>query len=127
MNSQKERTRCTKIIQTLFMSLVLLLILDDTNAVGTAVYGAQDLVQAETSSDNPVISSGSVTRSVTCNVIEFMQKLCTPVMTGVIVGSGIMTVFGRLSWSAIAVVIVCTTLFFGAGEGIAEISVHRCM
>ena len=126
MNNQKERTGRTKIIRTLFMFLVLLLILDNTNAVGTDMNDLQDIMQSATSSDNLVITSGAIAKSVTCNVVEFMQKLFAPVMTGVIVGSGIMAIFGRLSWSAIAVVIICTTLFFGAGEGIAEISGHRC-
>ena len=43
---------------------------------------------------------------VICNVIGFVQKLGLPIMTGVILGSSIMAIFGRLPWPAI-VMLAC--------------------
>ncbi|RZB12678.1 hypothetical protein DRF75_02965 [Ehrlichia minasensis] len=53
---------------------------------------------------------------VICNVIVFVQKLGLPIMTGVILGSSIMAIFGRLPWPAIVMLVVFTAIFFGAGK-----------
>ncbi len=51
---------------------------------------------------------------VICNVIRFVQKLGLPIMTGVILGSSIMAIFGKLAWPAIVMLVVFTAIFFGA-------------
>ena len=53
---------------------------------------------------------------VMCNVILFVQKLGLPIMTGVILGSSIMAIFGKLPWPAIVMLVVFTAIFFGAGK-----------
>ncbi|UTO55924.1 TrbC/VirB2 family protein [Neoehrlichia mikurensis] len=60
--------------------------------------------------------SDVVTQQVICNVILFVQKLGLPIMTGVIVGSSIMAIFGRLAWPAIVMLIVFTAIFFGSAK-----------
>nr|WP_230957200.1 TrbC/VirB2 family protein [Ehrlichia ruminantium] len=62
-----------------------------------------------TSNDEPVTK-------VICNVIDFVQKLGLPIMTGVILGSSIMAIFGKLPWPAIVMLVVFTAIFFGAGK-----------
>ncbi|WP_075139222.1 TrbC/VirB2 family protein [Anaplasma ovis] len=57
---------------------------------------------------------------VICNVIVFVQKLGLPIMTGVILGSSIMAIFGRLAWPAIVMLVVFTAIFFGAGKLMAK-------
>ena len=57
-----------------------------------------------------------VTSQVICNVVSFVQKLGLPIMTGVILGSSVMAIFGRLAWPAIAMLIVFTAIFFGASK-----------
>nr|AAO41107.1 unknown [Anaplasma marginale str. Florida] len=57
---------------------------------------------------------------VICNVIRFVQKLGLPIMTGVILGSGIMAIFGKLAWPAIVMLVVFTAIFFGAGKLMAK-------
>ena len=53
---------------------------------------------------------------VMCNVILFVQKLGLPIMTGVILGSSIIAIFGKLPWPAIVMLVVFTAIFFGAGK-----------
>ena len=57
---------------------------------------------------------------VICNVVVFVQKLGLPIMTGVILGSSIMAIFGRLPWPAIVMLVVFTAIFFGAGKLIGK-------
>ncbi|AHX04239.1 TrbC/VirB2 family protein [Ehrlichia japonica] len=57
---------------------------------------------------------------VICNVIVFVQKLGLPIMTGVILGSSIMAIFGRLPWPAIVMLVVFTAIFFGAGKLVSK-------
>ncbi|KAA8475001.1 TrbC/VirB2 family protein [Anaplasma marginale] len=57
---------------------------------------------------------------VICNVIKFVQKLGLPIMTGVILGSSIMAIFGKLAWPAIVMLVVFTAIFFGAGKLMAK-------
>ncbi|WP_169193488.1 TrbC/VirB2 family protein [Anaplasma platys] len=57
-----------------------------------------------------------VTKQVICNVVGFVQKLGLPIMTGVILGSSVMAIFGRLAWPAIAMLVVFTAIFFGASK-----------
>ena len=59
---------------------------------------------------------GAVAEQVICNVIRFVQKLGLPIMTGVILGSSIMAIFGKVSWPAIVMLVVFTGIFFGAGK-----------
>nr|WP_143485406.1 TrbC/VirB2 family protein [Ehrlichia chaffeensis] len=75
--------------------------------------GAHASKQADT--DN----SDDVSR-VICNVIQFVQKLGLPIMTGVILGSSIMAIFGRLPWPAIVMLVVFTAIFFGAGKLVSK-------
>ncbi|KJV69489.1 trbC/VIRB2 family protein [Candidatus Neoehrlichia lotoris str. RAC413] len=65
---------------------------------------------------NTAKDSETVTQQVICNVILFVQKLGLPIMTGVIVGSSIMAIFGRLAWPAIVMLVVFTAIFFGAAK-----------
>ncbi|EOA62591.1 TrbC/VirB2 family protein [Anaplasma phagocytophilum] len=60
------------------------------------------------------------TSRVICNVVEFVQKLGLPIMTGVILGSSVMAIFGRLAWPAIAMLIVFTAIFFGSSKIIGK-------
>ncbi|KJV69490.1 TrbC/VirB2 family protein [Candidatus Neoehrlichia procyonis] len=81
-----------------------------TTEVGTsyAEYrGGGSIVQAD---------SETVVGQVICNVILFVQKLGLPIMTGVILGSSIMAIFGRLAWPAIVMLVVFTAIFFGAAK-----------
>ena len=57
---------------------------------------------------------------VICNVILFVQKLGLPIMTGVILGSSIMAIFGKLPWPAIVMLVVFTAIFFGAGKLVSK-------
>ncbi len=41
-------------------------------------------------------------------------------MTGVILGSSIMAIFGKLAWPAIVMLVVFTAIFFGAGKLMAK-------
>ncbi|KAF2282111.1 hypothetical protein GH714_042935 [Hevea brasiliensis] len=50
----------------------------------------------------------------------FVQKLGLPIMTGVILGSSIMAIFGKLAWPAIVMLVVFTAIFFGAGKLMAK-------
>ncbi|WP_236822909.1 TrbC/VirB2 family protein [Anaplasma platys] len=65
-------------------------------------------------------SESEVAPKVICNVVVFVQKLGLPIMTGVILGSSIMAVFGRLAWPAIVMLVVFTAIFFGAGKLVAK-------
>ena len=65
-------------------------------------------------------SESEVVPKVICNVVVFVQKLGLPIMTGVILGSSIMAVFGRLAWPAIVMLVVFTAIFFGAGKLVAK-------
>ncbi|SCV66167.1 TrbC/VIRB2 family protein [Anaplasma phagocytophilum] len=60
------------------------------------------------------------TSRVICNVVTFAQKLGLPIMTGVILGSSVMAIFGRLAWPAIAMLIVFTAIFFGSSKIIGK-------
>ncbi|QLL67038.1 type VI secretion protein [Anaplasma phagocytophilum str. Norway variant1] len=60
------------------------------------------------------------TSKVICNVVSFAQKLGLPIMTGVILGSSVMAIFGRLAWPAIAMLIVFTAIFFGSSKIISK-------
>ncbi|SBO14586.1 TrbC/VIRB2 family protein [Anaplasma phagocytophilum] len=60
------------------------------------------------------------TSKVICNVVGFVQKLGLPIMTGVILGSSVMAIFGRLAWPAIAMLIVFTAIFFGSSKIISK-------
>ncbi|WP_235111324.1 TrbC/VirB2 family protein [Ehrlichia muris] len=81
----------------------------------------------------PNISNADDTvTKVICNVVVFVQKLGLPIMTGVILGSSIMAIFGRLPWPAIVMLVVFTAIFFGAGKliskfagGIANLSADK--
>ena len=53
-------------------------------------------------------------------IIGFVQKLGLAIMTGVILGSSIMAIFGKLPWPAIVMLVVFTAIFFGAGKLITK-------
>ncbi|GAT78877.1 TrbC/VirB2 family protein [Ehrlichia ruminantium] len=65
-------------------------------------------------------SDDDTVTKVICNVIDFVQKLGLPIMTGVILGSSIMAIFGKLPWPAIVMLVVFTAIFFGAGKLISK-------
>ncbi len=54
--------------------------------------------------------------AVLCNVINFVKNLGLPIMTGVIIGSSVLAIFGRLAWPAIVMLVVFTAIFFGASK-----------
>lgn len=68
------------------------------------------------------VGDDTVTK-VICNVINFVQQIGLPIMTGVIIGSSIMAIFGRLAWPAIVMLVVFTAIFFGASSVIAKFAV----
>ncbi|RZB12679.1 hypothetical protein DRF75_02975 [Ehrlichia minasensis] len=57
---------------------------------------------------------------VICNVILFVQRLGLAIMTGVILGSSIMAIFGKLPCPAIVMLVVFTAIFFGAGKLVSK-------
>ena len=72
------------------------------------------------SANNSNTNSQDDVSKVICNVILFVQKLGLPIMTGVILGSSIMAIFGRLPWPAIVMLVVFTAIFFGASKLIGK-------
>ncbi|WP_044157117.1 TrbC/VirB2 family protein [Ehrlichia ruminantium] len=77
------------------------------------------MVNATAAAASAPASDDTVTK-VICNVINFVQKLGLPIMTGVILGSSIMAIFGKLPWPAIVMLVVFTAIFFGAGKLISK-------
>ncbi|MGN7678150.1 MAG: TrbC/VirB2 family protein [Anaplasma sp.] len=75
---------------------------------------------AASAGDQSTANDNDAAASVICNVVVFVQKLGLPIMTGVILGSSIMAIFGRLAWPAIAMLVVFTAIFFGAGKLIGK-------
>ena len=71
-------------------------------------------------SANTTPAADDTATKVICNVIGFVQKLGLPIMTGVILGSSIMAIFGKLAWPAIVMLVVFTAIFFGAGKLMAK-------
>ena len=92
-------SRFVVILFFLFVSVMSVVSLEAKNASGAS----------------DTIENDAVTK-VICNVIVFVQKLGLPIMTGVILGSSIMAIFGRLPWPAIVMLVVFTAIFFGAGK-----------
>ena len=80
--------------------------------IGVMSLGISSALATETSQDD--------VSKVICNVIKFVQKLGLPIMTGVIIGSSIMAIFGRLPWPAIVMLVVFTAIFFGAGKLVSK-------
>ena len=78
------------------------------------------LVLLSFSSEALANNSKDTTVQVICNVIFFVQKLGLPIMTGIIIGSAVMAIFGRLAWPAIVMLVVFTAIFFGAGQIITK-------
>lgn len=72
------------------------------------------------SQEGKAATSSDIASQVICNVVDFVQRLGLPIMTGVILGSSIMAIFGRLAWPAIAMLVVFTAIFFGASKLIAK-------
>ncbi|QJC27896.1 type IV secretion system protein, VirB2 family [Anaplasma platys] len=110
----------------LFAMVVLLLVMDGAHASsttagnglaypGTAGGDAKAGAKAVDAQD-----STQITSKVICNVIKYVRSIGLPIMTGVIVGSSIMAVFGRLAWPAIAALIIFTGVFFGADKIISK-------
>ncbi|ABD45574.1 conserved hypothetical protein [Ehrlichia chaffeensis str. Arkansas] len=75
---------------------------------------------ANNNSSTSTVSQDDDVSKVICNVIKFVQKLGLPIMTGVILGSSIMAIFGRLPWPAIVMLVVFTAIFFGAGKLVSK-------
>ncbi|MFV9839092.1 MAG: TrbC/VirB2 family protein [Aaplasma endosymbiont of Hyalomma asiaticum] len=107
------------LISRMFVFLVLLLVLDDARADKGA--GAQQSAPGLTTGPVTGNTGGVDTPSkVICNVIKFVRGIGLPIMTGVIIGSSIMAIFGRLAWPAIAALVVFTAIFFGADKVIGK-------
>ncbi|GAT76661.1 type IV secretion system protein VirB2 [Ehrlichia ruminantium] len=83
------------------------------------VIGFMGTMVSATAVATPTSDDDTVTK-VICNVIDFVQKLGLPIMTGVILGSSIMAIFGKLPWPAIVMLVVFTAIFFGAGKLISK-------
>ncbi|GAT76663.1 type IV secretion system protein VirB2 [Ehrlichia ruminantium] len=79
------------------------------------VMGLIGNISAAAAQENGNNNNDDVTK-VMCNVIKFVQNLGLPIMTGVILGSSIMAIFGKLPWPAIVMLVVFTAIFFGAGK-----------
>ncbi len=94
INSLKFSNRLFLIV---FLALLQLLYAPSTNATDASPTA------------NPV-------EFVLCNVIRFVKNLGLPIMTGVIIGSSVLAIFGRLAWPAIVMLVVFTAIFFGAGK-----------
>lgn len=108
------KKRAFFLISRMFIFLVLLLVLDEAHAeddAGNPAAGA-GVNNAATTGDTP--------SKVICNVVKFVRGIGLPIMTGVIVGSSIMAIFGRLAWPAIAALVVFTAIFFGADKVIGK-------
>ncbi|AGR79043.1 trbC/VIRB2 family protein [Anaplasma phagocytophilum str. CR1007] len=93
---------------------VLLLILDEAYA-GVAESNLFPAVAQHGSATNE-----DVTSKVICNVVKFVRGIGLPIMTGVILGSSVMAIFGRLAWPAIAALVIFTAVFFGAEKVISK-------
>ena len=82
--------------------------------------GVTPLTFASASQSSSTTNDQDEVSKVICNVIVFVQKLGLPIMTGVILGSSIMAIFGRLPWPAIVMLVVFTAIFFGAGKLVSK-------
>ncbi|MGN7661084.1 MAG: TrbC/VirB2 family protein [Anaplasma sp.] len=108
-------------VPKILIFLVLLLVFDDAQAASKgAVGGPPPPPAAQTSGVAAQLEGDIVAIKVICNVINFVRGIGLPIMTGVIVGSSIMAIFGRLAWPAIAVLVVFTGVFFGADKLISK-------
>ncbi|MGN7678149.1 MAG: TrbC/VirB2 family protein, partial [Anaplasma sp.] len=103
--------------------LVLLLVFDDAQAAGKSSAPPPPPpppVVSQPGGTGAPIEGEIVAIKVICNVVNFVRGIGLPIMTGVIVGSSIMAIFGRLAWPAIAVLVVFTGVFFGADKLISK-------
>ncbi|EOA62595.2 TrbC/VirB2 family protein [Anaplasma phagocytophilum] len=98
---------------------VLLLILDEAHA-GVSESNLFPAVAQHGSAANEDVTSEDVTSKVICNVVKFVRSIGLPIMTGVILGSSVMAIFGRLAWPAIAALVIFTAVFFGAEKVISK-------
>lgn len=104
-----------------FSMAVLLLVMDGAHALDPSGQpGASSQTSAGGSAKVNTDESSQITSRVICNVIKYVRSIGLPIMTGVIVGSSIMAVFGRLAWPAIAALIIFTGVFFGAEKVITK-------
>ena len=87
-----------------------------TMFLAVIVWGGAGAMSAAAQANTATQNSGDVAETVICNVIGFVQRLGLPIMTGVILGSSIMAIFGKVSWPAIVMLVVFTGIFFGAGK-----------
>ncbi|WP_261722479.1 TrbC/VirB2 family protein [Wolbachia pipientis] len=69
----------------------------------------------------PFISTGEndlqkndATKEVICNIVEYIWKIGIPVMTVVVIGAAILSIFGRMQWAALVALVVFMGVFFGA-------------
>ncbi|WP_037350040.1 TrbC/VirB2 family protein [Anaplasma marginale] len=99
-------------LRFLLIAVVLALGILHGVPAGAAAGASKSSEGAQTADDTATI--------VICNVIRFVQKLGLPIMTGVILGSSIMAIFGKLAWPAIVMLVVFTAIFFGAGKLMAK-------
>ncbi|WP_037352198.1 TrbC/VirB2 family protein, partial [Anaplasma marginale] len=95
-----------------FLLIAVVLALGILHGVPAGATGAGAQTQTAKDDDTATV--------VICNVIRFVQKLGLPIMTGVILGSSIMAIFGKLAWPAIVMLVVFTAIFFGAGKLMAK-------
>ncbi|WP_404798988.1 TrbC/VirB2 family protein [Anaplasma marginale] len=103
------------------------------NRVVEKVVVQAQVVEEATGGGGGGANDDMVAGKVICNVISFVRAIGLPIMTGVILGSSIMAIFGRLAWPAIAILVVFTGVFFGAdklvkkfADGVGPTSVFSC-
>ncbi|MDB1135672.1 TrbC/VirB2 family protein [Candidatus Anaplasma sp. TIGMIC] len=127
------KTRALFIISRMFMCLVLLLVLDEAHAQSRGAGTGTGNPLAGQNTPPLAADSEEITSKVICNVVRFVRGIGLPIMTGVIVGSSIMAIFGRMAWPAIAALIVFTAIFFGAEKmitkfaaGVSNAQSHNC-
>ena len=112
------KRRAFFLVSRIFVFLVLLLVLDDAHAADPK--GSSAPSNLSTGPVNGQTGGVDTPSKVICNVIKFVRGIGLPIMTGVIVGSSIMAIFGRLAWPAIAALVVFTAIFFGADKVIGK-------
>ena len=107
-------------------TMIIIALIIGSGAVATTV------VPSTTFADDPAPGAGTgtgtsgtgsnVVTTVICNIIKFVRGIGLPIMTGVILGSSIMAIFGRMPWPAIVTLVVFTAIFFGADQVIKTFS-----
>ncbi|WP_341823549.1 TrbC/VirB2 family protein [Wolbachia endosymbiont (group A) of Agelastica alni] len=59
-------------------------------------------------------AADDVTTSTICNIIDYTKTLGGPMITIVIIGAALLSIFGRMPWPALFALGMFTAAFFGA-------------